>query len=152
MSHLMRKRCEVWNPSNAHVQPLKRVRDVALCLKLPLTPFIVWANSEGSVETAWMRRLAWAFAVCLCDKYLFFMCRLKSFLLFEKKMFYFRFSQEEKGCTTGIRFCSSSFYCSWLAADIRQEKQMTKFWTGKRLFLVFDVIKSIFFCRLYGFN
>ena len=27
------------------------------------------ANSEGSGETARMRRLAWAFAGCLCDKY-----------------------------------------------------------------------------------
>ena len=36
----------------------KRVRDVALCLKLPLTPFIVGANSDGAGETAQMRRLA----------------------------------------------------------------------------------------------
>ena len=29
----------------------------------------MWANSEGSGETAPMRRLAWAFAGRLCDKY-----------------------------------------------------------------------------------
>ena len=40
------------------------------CLKLPLTPFSVGANSEGSGETARMR------VVCLCDKYPFLMCRL----------------------------------------------------------------------------
>ena len=27
------------------------------------------ANSESSGGTAWMRRLAWAFAGCICDKY-----------------------------------------------------------------------------------
>ena len=34
--------------------------------------FLVWflfANSDGSGETARMRRLAWAFAGRLCDKY-----------------------------------------------------------------------------------
>ena len=71
------KHCAVRNPSNAHVQPLKRVRDVALRLKLPLTAFIVWANSEGSGETARIRGIIWAFAVCLFGKYHFFMCRLK---------------------------------------------------------------------------
>ena len=35
-------------------QPLKRARDVALCLKFPLDPFIVSANREGSGETLWM--------------------------------------------------------------------------------------------------
>ena len=34
-----------------------------------LVAYIVWANSEGSGETALMRRLAWAFAVLLCGKY-----------------------------------------------------------------------------------
>ena len=34
-------------------------------------PFVyfMWANSEGSGETARMRRFAWAFAGRLCDKY-----------------------------------------------------------------------------------
>ena len=71
------KRCAVWDPSNAHVQPLKRVRDVALCLKLAVSSFIVWANSEGSGKTARMCRLAWDFAVCLCNKYPSLMRRLK---------------------------------------------------------------------------
>ena len=30
---------------------------------------LICANSEGSSESAWMRRLAWAFAGLLCDKY-----------------------------------------------------------------------------------
>ena len=31
--------------------------------------YFMWANSEGSGETVRMRRLAWAFAGRLCDKY-----------------------------------------------------------------------------------
>ena len=46
-------------------------------LKLPLVPYFVWANSKGSDGTAQMRRLAWAFAVCLCVKYSFLMGCLK---------------------------------------------------------------------------
>ena len=59
------------------MQLLKSVRDMALCLKLPLAPCIVWATSEGSGETAQMRRLARAIADCLCDKYHFHMSWLK---------------------------------------------------------------------------
>ena len=40
-----------------------------LCLKLPLVLYIVWVNNEGSGETAWMPRFAWAIAVPLYDKY-----------------------------------------------------------------------------------
>ena len=36
---------------------------------LRLLPYLMCANSEGSVETARMRRLAWAFTDRLCDKY-----------------------------------------------------------------------------------
>ena len=35
------------------------VRDMALCLKLPLVPSILWANSEGSGVSVQMCRLAW---------------------------------------------------------------------------------------------
>ena len=41
----------------AHAQVLKRVRYVALCLKLPLVPYIVYANNEGSSKTVQMCRL-----------------------------------------------------------------------------------------------
>ena len=34
-----------------------------------LLPYFMYANREGSGETARMRRLAWAFAGRLCDKY-----------------------------------------------------------------------------------
>ena len=44
---------------------LDRARDVSLCPKPPLVPYIVCANSE----TSWMRGLTLAFAVRLCDKY-----------------------------------------------------------------------------------
>ena len=38
-------------------------------LALRLLPYFMCANSEGSGETARMRRLAWAFAGRLCNKY-----------------------------------------------------------------------------------
>ena len=34
-----------------------------------LLPYFMCTNSEGSGETAWIRRLAWAFAGRLCNKY-----------------------------------------------------------------------------------
>ena len=37
------------------------------CRTLHLLPYFMCANSNG--ETAWMRRLTWAFAGRLCDKY-----------------------------------------------------------------------------------
>ena len=36
--------------ANTYAQPLKTIRDVALCLKLPLVLYIMWANSECSPE------------------------------------------------------------------------------------------------------
>ena len=36
---------------------------------LRLLPYFMCANSDGSGETARMRRLAWAFTGRLCDKY-----------------------------------------------------------------------------------
>ena len=53
----------------AHAQPFRGARDPAFCLKVPLDSLLVWASSEGSGETARMRRLAWTFAACIGDKY-----------------------------------------------------------------------------------
>ena len=47
----------------------EEARDLAFCLKVPLDPQLVWASSEGSGETARMRRLAWTFAARIGDKY-----------------------------------------------------------------------------------
>ena len=61
------------NPSlqilTAHAQPFRGARDLAFCLKVPLDSLLVWASSEGSGETARMRRLAWIFAARIGDKY-----------------------------------------------------------------------------------
>ena len=46
-----------WQSLTAHAQPFR-----AFCLKVPLDSLLVWASSEGSGETARMRRLAWTFA------------------------------------------------------------------------------------------
>ena len=49
-------------------------------LKFPLVLYIVWVNSEGSGKTPQMHRLAWAFAVWLCDNYPFHLGWLKLIL------------------------------------------------------------------------
>ena len=53
----------------AHAQPFRWARDLAFCLKVPLESLLVLASSEGSGETARMRRLAWTFAARIGDKY-----------------------------------------------------------------------------------
>ena len=58
-----------WQISTAHAQPLRGARDLAFCLKVPLDSLLIWASSEGSGETARMRRLAWTFAARIGDKY-----------------------------------------------------------------------------------
>ena len=58
-----------WQISTAHAQPFRGARDLAFCLMVPLDSLLVWASSEGSGETARMRRLAWTFAARIGDKY-----------------------------------------------------------------------------------
>ena len=58
-----------WQISTAHAQPFRGAMDLAFCLKVPLDSLLVWASSEGSGETARMRKLAWTFAARICDKY-----------------------------------------------------------------------------------
>ena len=57
-----------WLILTAHAQPFRGDRDLAFCLKVPLDSLLVWASSEGSGETARMRRLAWTFAARISDK------------------------------------------------------------------------------------
>ena len=58
-----------WQILTAHVQTFRGARDLAFCLKVPLDSLLVWASSEGSGETARMRRLARTFAARIGDKY-----------------------------------------------------------------------------------
>ena len=58
-----------WQILTAHAQPFRGARDLAFCLKVPLDSLLVCASSEGSGETARMRRLAWTFAARIGDKY-----------------------------------------------------------------------------------
>ena len=67
-------KCWIFRPSsthssNAHAQLSSGARCLIFGRTLCLLPYFMWANSEGSGETARMRRLAWAFAGRLCDKY-----------------------------------------------------------------------------------
>ena len=52
-----------------HVQPSSRARCLIFGQTIHLLPFYMCVNSEWSDKTAQMRRLAWAVAGCLCDKY-----------------------------------------------------------------------------------
>ena len=56
-----------WQISTAHAQTFSGARDLAFCLKVSLDSLLVWASSEGSGETARMRRLAWTFAARIGD-------------------------------------------------------------------------------------
>ena len=58
-----------WQILTAHAQPFRGARDLAFCLKVPLDSLLIWASSEGSGETAGMRRLAWTFAARIGYKY-----------------------------------------------------------------------------------
>ena len=67
-SHLMR----LWYFSSSVNSFFKRISGTRCLIfgrTLRLLPYIMCANSEGSGETARMRRLAWAFVGRLCDKY-----------------------------------------------------------------------------------
>ena len=64
LSHLMR----LWHFSssvnsffNMHGQPSSGARCLIFGRTLSLLPYVMCANSEGSGDTVWMRRLAWAF-------------------------------------------------------------------------------------------
>ena len=63
--------------SNAHAQPSSGAKCLIFGQILHLRPYFMCANSEGSGETARMRRLTWAFGGRLCDKYQNLMCCLK---------------------------------------------------------------------------
>ena len=54
---------------NARRQPSSGARCVIFGRNLRLLPYFMYANSEGSGKTAWMRRLIWAFAGRPFDKY-----------------------------------------------------------------------------------
>ena len=58
-----------WQILTAHAKTFKGVRDLAFCLKVPLDSLLVWAGSEGSGETARMRRLALTVAARIGFKY-----------------------------------------------------------------------------------
>ena len=74
-----------WQTLTAHAQQFRRARDLVFCLKVPLDSLLVWASSEGSGETARMRRLAWTFAARIGDKYQIRLMR--SILSFESKTY-----------------------------------------------------------------
>ena len=79
-----------WQTLTAHAQPFREARDLAFCLKVPLDSLLVWASSEGSGETARMRRLAWTFAARIGYKYQIRLTRSNRFPHFNTKYDIFR--------------------------------------------------------------
>ena len=68
-SEFVSSRIPSWPILTAHAQPFRGAMDLAFCLKVSLDSLLVWASSEGSGETARMRRLAWTFAARIGYKY-----------------------------------------------------------------------------------
>ena len=66
---ILRKLVLQTHSSNGHAQPSSGARCLIFGQTFYLLPYFVCANSEGSGETAWISRLAQAFAGRLCDKY-----------------------------------------------------------------------------------
>ena len=63
-------------PWNTHTYVTSWVRYLTFNLGLHLHPYFVYACSEGSGESAHLRRLAWGFVAGQCDKYQHCMCLL----------------------------------------------------------------------------
>ena len=71
--------------SNTHAQPSSGARYLIVGQTLCLLPYFMCANSEGSGETAQTRRLTWAFAGRLCDKYMYYLMRWLIYFFFMVK-------------------------------------------------------------------
>ena len=54
---------------NCTCPAIQRGQGSGFLSEVPLDSLLVWASSGGSVETAWMRRLAWTFAAFIGDRY-----------------------------------------------------------------------------------
>ena len=93
-----------WQILTAHAQPFRGARDLAFCLKVPLDSLLVRASSEGSGETARMRRLAWTFAVRIGYKYQIHLTRSISSLPFFINL------PEIKGKSPCCIFCTYHMY------------------------------------------
>ena len=52
---------------NAQADLFSRASCLIICLRLPLLPCFMYARSEGSSQTAHMRRLTWVFAAARCN-------------------------------------------------------------------------------------
>ena len=93
-----------WQILTAHAQPFRGVRNLAFFLKDPLDSLLLWASSEGSGETARMRRLAWTFAARIGDKY---QIRLTRSIMPKAFVKIVLTVADENGC-----FIVSDHYCS----------------------------------------
>ena len=129
-----------------HAQPSSKTRCLIFCQTLRLLPYFMCANSEGSSETARMRRLAWDFDGGLCDKYHNPMCWLKlgfrfgpkclvcepklSQLLNQKKKKYVYFSLDL--CQTSRRVGQSYKHLIYIRIALIHLNAKNPYWTLSR--------------------
>ena len=86
---------------NCACPAIQRGQGLVFCLKVPLDSVLVWASSEGSGETARMRRLAWTFAAHIGDKYQIRLTRSILLSIAFQSTFCTRFVW----CTGFVKFC-----------------------------------------------
>ena len=101
-----------WQILTAHAQPFRGTRDLAFCLKVPLDSLLVWASSEGSGETARMRRLAWTFAARIGDKYQIRLARPIWYYIYSNCL------QTQRNCCWNVPR-SELYYCQFLVHRTR---------------------------------
>ena len=87
-----------WQTLTAYAQQFRRARDLVFRLKVPLDSLLVGASSEGSGETARMRRLAWTFAARIGDKYQIRLTRSIWYLYWTIKMRPLKFMSSRGQC------------------------------------------------------
>ena len=116
-----------WQILTAHAQSFRGARDLAFSLKVPLDSLLVWASSEGSGETARMRRLAWTFAARIGDKYQIRLTRsIKRIYLSKDKVLF-------KYLVVDLGFTCRDYLCVTIGHKKKKKKKNTHTHTQKTI-------------------
>ena len=116
--------CFVWWYNNLlcfYPQPSNRARCLIFGRTLRLFQYLMCANSEGSGETARMRRLVWAFAGRLCDKYRNLTSWLKSFYPLFWEYLHFKSLPSFLSMNNLVRNCQSNHFLNFAIFYIGHE-------------------------------
>ena len=109
-----------WQILTAHAQPFRGARDLAFCLKVPFYSLLVWASSEGSGETARMRRLAWTFAARIGYKYQIRLTRSKCLICYSELFIVHGFSFISAKCHAIVNWINI-FILKWATSGQNQQ-------------------------------